>query len=287
MSKPQLIAVVGPTASGKTALAIEMAKSIGTEIISFDSRQFYKELPIGCAMPTPEELAQVKHHFIACRSITDAYAAGEYAADAKKIIDKLLTQYGQVVLCGGSGLYLQAVLFQLDHFPEISEEAKQEVENDWKNGGILALQDKLKRLDPTYYQEVDLQNTARLRRALEVCVSSGKAYSTFRTGNKAANYSYKAIGIDLPKNILHERIHTRVDSMIRQGLEEEARSLLPYKTLKSLQTVGYKEFFQYFQNEITRDKCIEDIKTHTRQYAKRQLTWFKNQLDVEWKSEVN
>lgn len=282
MPKPQIIAVVGPTASGKTALAIEIARRLNTEIISADSRQFYKELPIGSAMPTTEELAQVKHHFIACRSVTDAYAAGTFADDAHSIINRLLQENEQVVVCGGSGLYVHALLFAMDDFPTVSDEAKVKVENLYQHGGLEAMQQALLAADPTYYQEVDVMNRSRLRRALEVYYSSGKPFSSFRTQAQKPLYTYKAYGIDLPKDVLHARIHQRVDLMIEKGLEQEAKKVYLHRHLKSLQTVGYKEFFDYFDGHISREECIQLIKTHTRQYAKRQMTWFKRQLDVEW-----
>lgn len=280
--KPQIIAIVGPTASGKTALAIRIAKQLDTEIISADSRQFYKELPIGSAMPSPEELNTVPHHFINCRSVTEPYTAGRYAEDARKIIDGLLKKHEQVVVCGGSGLYIQALLYPMDDFPDVDELSKQKVEDILQNDGIGGLQTKLKELDPTYFSEVDQYNTARLRRALEVCLASGKPYSAFRTQGNKALYSFSAYGINLPKSELHTRIHQRVDNMIAHGLETEARNVIPYRNQKALQTVGYSEFFDYFDGKISHEQCIDLIKTHTRQYAKRQMTWFRRQLPVEW-----
>lgn len=282
MSKPQIIAVVGPTASGKTALAIALAKKLGTEIISADSRQFYKELPIGSAMPSEAELNAIKHHFIACRSVTDEYAAGAFAQDARRVIDELLKEKEQIIVCGGSGLYIQALLFEMDQFPPVTDEAKNHVENVLQNGGIEALQHALAQNDPMYYQEVDIHNKARLRRALEVYFSSGLPFSSFRTQQQKPVYTFAAVGIDLPKQELHTRIHHRVDEMLQAGLENEAKNVYAYKELKSLQTVGYKEFFDYFDGNITYQECTELIKTHTRQYAKRQMTWFQKQLPVRW-----
>lgn len=280
-NKPRIIAIVGPTASGKTSLAIELAQQLNTEIISADSRQFYKELPIGSAMPSEEELQKVKHHFIACRSVTDEYAAGSFARDARIVIDKLLAEKEQVIVCGGSGLYIQALLYGMDEFPEVTQDAKLQVES-LSEKGIEALQQVLLELDPNYYEEVDIHNTARLRRALEVCFSSGKPYSSFRTESKESPLPFMAFGIDIPKQELHARIHTRVDEMISNGLEKEARNVYPHRHLKALQTVGYKEYFDYFDGNISQQECVELIKTHTRQYAKRQMTWFNRQLPVEW-----
>lgn len=282
MSKPQIIAVVGPTASGKTALAIALAKKLGTEIISADSRQFYKELPIGSAMPSEAELNAIKHHFIACRSITDEYAAGAFAQDARRVIDELLKEKKQVIVCGGSGLYIQSLLFEMDHFPPVTDEAKKQVEDLLQSGGIEALQRVLAENDPAYYQEVDIHNKARLRRALEVYFSSGFPFSSFRTQQQQPVYTFAAVGIEMPKSELHARIHHRVNEMLQAGLENEAKSVYAHKNLKSLQTVGYKEFFDYFDGNNTYQECIELIKTHTRQYAKRQMTWFQKQLPVKW-----
>ena len=273
---------MGPTASGKTSLAIDLAQQLDTEIISADSRQFYRELPIGSAMPSPDEQALVKHHFIACRSITEEYAAGSYAHDARKIIAQLHAQNKPAIICGGSGLYIQALLYGMDQFPTVSESTKNEVEQIFQSGGIEELQNRLKILDPTYFSEVDVYNPARLRRALEVSLSSGKPYSSFRSHTNQPLYNFKAFGLELPKTQLHNRIEQRVDKMIADGLEPEARNVFPHRNLKSLQTVGYKEFFDYFDGNISYTSCVEQIKTHTRQYAKRQLTWFNKQLPVAW-----
>jgi len=282
VSKPNVIAIVGPTASGKTSFAINLAQQLGTEIISADSRQFYKELPIGSAMPSPDELLLAKHHFIACRSVSEEYAAGSYAHDARKIIAELHTQGKTAIICGGSGLYIQALLYGMDRFPEVSETIKNEVEEIFRDGGIKHLQNALQQIDPTYFSEVDIHNPARLRRALEVSLSSGKPYSSFRSNTNQPLYNFKAFGLDIPKKELHARIEKRVDQMVIDGLETEAQHVYPYRTLKSLQTVGYKEFFDYFDGNITKPACVDLIKIHTRQYAKRQLTWFNKQLPVEW-----
>ena len=282
MTLPRVIAVTGPTASGKTALAVELARALDTEIISVDSRQFYRELPIGSAMPDEAQLRAVKHHFIACRSVTDEYAAGTFARDARRVIEGLSAHKKHVVVCGGSGLYLQALLFGMDDFPEVTEAAKIRVETLYKEQGLPGLQQALQQADPVYAQTVDLQNPARLRRALEVCFSGDRPYSAYRTESKNAELPFVAYGLDVPKPELHRRIHARVDHMLEAGLEKEARRVYPLRRLKALQTVGYQEFFDYFDGKISYAACVELIKTHTRQYAKRQLTWFRRQLDVTW-----
>lgn len=282
MSLPRLIAVVGPTASGKTALAVALAQALDTEIISADSRQFYRELPIGSAMPSQAERAAVKHHFIACRSVTDEYTAGAFARDARQAIADLLPHKNHVVVCGGSGLYLQALLYGMDDFPEVDEAAKLRVQQLFDAQGLPGLQTALRQADPEYAQTVDLQNPARLRRALEVCYSGNRPYSSYRTETKRAALPFLAYGLDVPKTELHRRIHTRVDDMLHAGLEEEARHVYPLRHFKALQTVGYQEFFEYFEGSTSHAECAERIKTHTRQYAKRQLTWFHRQLDVTW-----
>lgn len=284
--KPKIIAIVGPTASGKTALAIELAKKLDTEIISADSRQFYRELPIGSAMPSAEELQQAKHHFIACRSVTEEYTAGSYARDARILIERILQEKKQVIVCGGSGLYLQALLFGMDEFPSVPDEVKHAVEILSKMG-LEEMQKRLLALDPIYYHEVDIYNKARLRRALEVCMASGQPYSSFRTKAKQTWKPFVAYGIDIPKQELHQRIHTRVDEMLENGLEQEAKNVYPYKHVKALQTVGYQEFFDYFEGKVSYNECVSLIKTHTRQYAKRQMTWFNRQLAVEWLGHEN
>ena len=282
MNKPRVIAVVGPTASGKTAFATALAQRLETEIISADSRQFYTELPIGSAMPSPEELAAVKHHFVACRSVRDEYAAGAYARDARQVLDTLLEKHGRVIVCGGSGLYIQALLHGMDDFPPVTDEARARVETLYAEKGLEGLQNALQEADPAYFAEVDRQNPARLRRALEVCFSAQRPYSSFRSHPNRPLYPYVALGMDLPKTELHARIHRRTEAMIQAGLEAEAKALLPLRHLKALQTVGYQEFFEYFDGKITHERCVEEIETHTRQYAKRQLTWFRKQLPVEW-----
>ena len=282
MDSVKVIAIVGPTASGKTKLAVELAEKLNTEIISADSRQFYRELPIGSAMPNTEELNRVKHHFIACRSVCEEYSAGAFARDARSVIDDLLNTKKHVIVCGGSGLYINSLLKGMDEFPKVTQTAREQVEALFNSGGIEAWQRELESKDPAYYSVVDIQNPARLRRALEICYSSGKPYSSFKTGDSKPTYPFLMIGIKWPKEELHRRIHERVDTMVKDGLENEARNVNEFRHLKALQTVGYKEYFDYFDGKTDEKTCIELIKTHTRQYAKRQMTWFNNQPEIQW-----
>ena len=250
MSTKYLICVLGPTASGKTKLAIEAAKYFNTEIISSDSRQFYTEMNIGTAKPTAEELAAAKHHFINFLSVADSYSAGDFERDALKKIDEIHLKNDIAILVGGSGLYINAVLFGIDPFPIITLETRQKAIEVYKQGGIEALKDALRKLDPEYYIEVDLDNHRRLIRALEVCYASGTTYSSFRK-QEAKNRNFKIIKIayDFDREKLYERIDTRVDEMLTNGLEREVKELLAYKDTQALNTIGYKEFFQYFEGE--------------------------------------
>ncbi len=275
---PQIIVVAGPTASGKTALAIKLARYLNTEIISADSRQFYREIPIGSAAPSTEETAAVPHHFVACRSVSEEYSAGQFGRDAREKINELLKTHDTVIAVGGSGLYLQSLLFRMDEFPDVTPEAKNQVEAIFKQEGPEGWQYRLRVLDPAYYKEVDTQNPARLRRALEVIFSSGRTFSSLRSGQHSPYFTFSALGTDISKEDLHRNIGLRVDEMILSGLENEARLVYPMKQLKALHTVGYREFFDFFEGKLTHEECINQIKTHTRQYAKRQVTWFNKYL---------
>lgn len=281
--KKRLIVLVGPTAVGKTKEAIALAKSFDTEIISADSRQFFRELKIGVASPTEDELAQRKHHFIGHISIENEYSVGQYEKDALKKIDFLFESFDNLVLTGGSGLYVDGVLNGIDSLPEVNQEIRKELNEIFINQGLLPLQMELKEKDPEYFVRVDQQNQIRLIRALEIIRQTSKPYSSFLTQTKA-NRDFEIIKFALfrERGELIERIHNRVDMMIQQGLEKEAQGLLPFKHLTALNTVGYKELFRYFSNEISLEKAIEDIKTNTRRYAKRQMTWFRKDKDIVW-----
>lgn len=283
MKNKYLICILGPTASGKTRLAIETAKYFNTEIISTDSRQFYKEMTIGTAKPNAQELAEAKHHFIDSLSVTDHYSAGDFEDDSLKVIEKLFETKDVVVMAGGSGLYINAILFGIDPFPEISRETRLKTFNLYKEKGIEGLKDDLRSLDPEYYIEVDLDNPRRLMRALEVCYASGKTYSSFRKKEpKERNFKVIKMAYNYERDTLYERINTRVDAMLQNGLENEAKALLEYKELYALNTIGYKEFFDYFEGEISKEEVIELIKRNSRRYAKRQLTWFRHDKEINW-----
>lgn len=275
--KKVLIALAGPTGSGKTDLAIRLAESLDAEIISADSRQIYREMRIGTARPTDDQMERVKHHFIGNVSIRDKYNVGRYESEVLDLLAKYYLNKDFAILCGGTGLYLEAVLSGLDEFPEIEESISESVQNDMNSKGLKFLLEELKLMDPVYYLRVDINNPHRVMRAVSVIRQSGKAFSDFLQKKKESRpFSVIRLVIDLPREILYERIDSRVDMMIKNGLVEEARQLLGYRNYKALQTVGYKELFDHFHGLITMDDAIEQIKRNTRRYAKRQLTWFRN-----------
>ena len=276
--KKYLIVVAGPTAVGKTELTIDLAKHFQSEIISSDSRQFYREMNIGTAKPTEEELAQVKHHFIDDLSIHDAYSVGDFERDGLKLLDELFQTMDLVFLTGGSGLYIKALCEGLDKFPDVPDAILQHYKSIFATQGIEALQKELEKVDPDYYQRVDLQNPHRLIRALSVSKASGKSFSSFHQQEKAAR-SFTPIFICLhrEREQLYERINRRVNIMVKQGLIEEAQELYPFRHLNSLQTVGYQELFEFMNKKISRAEAIELIKRNTRRYAKRQGTWFRKE----------
>lgn len=278
--RPLLIVLGGPTASGKTALAIRLAKALGTEIVSADSRQFYREMRIGTAKPTPAELAEVRHHFIDSLSIHEPYSVGDFERDALALLDDLFLTRETAVLTGGSGLFIRALTEGLDRFPPISDAARKHVAEGEQTGGIAWLQAELQRRDPAQFEKIDALNPARLRRALEVCVETGMPYSSFLTAPRAERpFDTLSLLLDPPRPILYERINQRVDGMIEEGLEEEARALYPFRRLTALNTVGYEEWFEHFDGLIARETAIDKIKQHTRNYAKRQVTWFSKYGD--------
>ncbi len=270
----------GPTASGKTALAIEKALEYETEIISFDSRQFYKEMSIGTAKPTKEELSKVKHHFIDNISIEEEWNAGIYERKAIEKLNELFLQNEYVVAVGGSGLYLNALLYGFDELPDKDENLRKQLQEELEEKGIEFLQEKIKILDPNYFENGEIKNPHRLMRAIEVSTITGKPYSSLKTsGTIARNFDYKIYGIHHEREVLYERINLRVDQMIKDGLVDEVKSLLPYRNHNALQTVGYKEIFEFLDGKSTLEEAIEKVKQNTRRYAKRQITWFKNQYN--------
>ncbi len=277
----RLIAITGPTAIGKTSLSIALAERIGTEILSSDSRQFYREMRIGTAVPEAFELETVKHHFIQHISIFDEYNAGKFEADALQLLEALYRTYNDIVMVGGSGMYMDAVLYGLDDFPAVPEEVKRGLQQDLETHGVEYLQDELKVKDPETYASIDLQNPRRLMRALEVCRASGRAFSSFKKREtKKRNFRHNIIMLDAPRDVIYSRIEQRVDVMMQKGLLEEAERLYSYRDLKALQTVGYKELFRYLDGDWNLDFAVSEIKKNTRRFAKRQLTWYRNRKDI-------
>lgn len=283
MRTKTVIAVVGPTAIGKTARAIDLANTFDTEILSADSRQFYKEMHIGTAVPSKEELNATKHHFIQHKSIFDAYSVGHFESDALRLLEQLFEQKGIVILVGGSGLYVDAVINGLDVFPKVAPSIRENLNMEWKAQGLPYLQQQLKQLDPNYYQKVDLNNPYRLIRALEICVGTKRPYSSYLSQKKKER-PFKTIylGLQAERTMVYDRINARVDQMLEAGLVEEAKTLLPHKNLNALQTVGYQELFKYFEGVINLDTAIEEIKKNTRRFAKRQLTWLRKNKEIQW-----
>ena len=278
-----LVVIAGPTASGKTAFAIEMAKRIGTVILSADSRQFYKEMSIGTAAPTEEELSQAKHYFVHHISIDDKYDVADYERDAILLLDELFKTHENVILTGGSGLFIDAVCNGIDAMPDVQPEIREKVEKMLEEGGLMALQKELQHLDPAYFASVDQQNPRRLQRALEVCYQTGKPFSSFRSGNTVRrDFEIKKYALLWDRQQLIERIDKRVDLMMQQGLLEEAKRLYPKRHLNALNTVGYKELFAHFDGQCTLAEAVEQIKIHTHQYAKRQMTWLRRDGGYQW-----
>jgi len=278
--KRHLIVLGGATATGKTAAAVRLAQALGTEVLSADSRQFYREMSIGTAKPAPEELGGVPHHFLDFRSVAEPYSVGDFERDALQVLETIFQKKNVAVLVGGSGLFLRAVYAGLDEFPSVSPETKARVQAGEEAGGLVWLQAQVAECDPVYFARVDPQNPARLRRALEVCMESGRPYSDFLAkGKPGRNFETHLILLDLPRQELYARINERVDRMVADGLEIEARALLPYRHLPALRTVGYEEWFEFFDGNCTRAETIEKIKQHSRNYAKRQATWFRKHGD--------
>ena len=283
MNTKRLIVVVGATASGKTDLSIALARNYNAPIISTDSRQVFKGLPIGTAYPSAEQLQAVEHHFIGERELTENFNCGEYEKQALERLEMLFTKHDTIVAVGGSGLYIRALCEGMDDLPEADETLRAELAERLKNEGLESLLVQLKELDSEFYEVVDRQNPARITRALEVCLTSGCKYSQLRKSErKARDFQIVKVGITMPREELYDRINRRVDIMIEAGLEAEARAVLPYRDCNSLRTVGYSEMFDYFDGKITFDEAVELIKRNSRRYAKRQTTWFGRDNDIVW-----
>lgn len=279
----RLVVIVGATGSGKTDLSVRLALHYGCPILSTDSRQFYRGIPIGTAQPAKEQLLAVEHHFIASNDLEDCLNCGSYEVQALKRLETLFRSHDTVVAVGGSGLYVQALCEGMDDLPQADEPLRKELMRRLKSDGVSALAEELRDLDPVYYEQVDRSNPARVLRALEVCLQTGRPYSELRTGKKRRrDFSIVKIGVEMPREQLYERINRRVGQMLDEGLEEEARAVYPLRHLQSLQTVGYKELFAWFDGEITRGEAVELIKRNTRRYAKRQLTWFRRDPEIRW-----
>jgi tRNA dimethylallyltransferase len=278
-----VVAITGPTAVGKTPFALRMAIALQTEIISADSRQIYKELNIGVAKPSAKELKTVKHHFINHVSIHDDYNAGKFETESLQLLDKLFKTYDVVVVCGGSGLYIDALCNGFDELPQTDENIRQQLNDLFEKEGIVTLQKLLKEKDPVYFEKMDTNNPQRLIRALEVCLSTGKPYSFFRKNRtRPRDFKVIKIGLNMGRETLYRTINERVDDMINEGLETEAKKLFPHRHLNALRTVGYEEWFQHFEKKLNRENAIDKIKQNSRNYAKRQLTWFRKDQNIRW-----
>ena len=278
-----LITIIGPTAIGKTTLAIKIANYFKTEIVSADSRQFYKEMNIGTAKPSTSELNSIKHHLINNKSVNDDYNIYDYEKDALKSIESIFNKNDIAILVGGSGLYINTVLYGLDEIPGISAEVRNSLYLDLELKGIKTLQEKLKLLDPSSYRSIDLNNPRRLIRALEVSISTGKSYSSFlKKKKRKRDFNIIVLGMNQERLDLYKKINTRVDNMVEIGLINEVKELYTLKGLNTLNTIGYNEVFNYIEDKYSLDECINEIKKNTRRYAKRQLTWFKSIDRVEW-----
>lgn len=278
-----LIVIAGATGSGKTDLSIKIALHYAAPIISTDSRQFYRGIPIGTAQPDKEQLQTVEHHFIASHDLKQDFNCGAYELQALERLEELFQQHDYVVAVGGSGLYIKALCEGMDSLPEADTTLREQLQQQLKIEGVDAMAERLRELDPTYYEVVDRKNPARVLRALEVCLATGKPYSSLRTGERRERpFNIVKIATDKERTLLYERIDKRVDIMIEQGLEEEARAVYHLRKLNSLQTVGYREMFDYFDGTITREEAIELIKRNSRRYAKRQLTWFRRDKEFAW-----
>ena len=278
-----LITLIGPTGVGKTELALSIAEHLGCPILNADSRQLYADLRIGTAAPTPEQLQRIKHYFVGILQLTDYYSAARFEEEAISLIQDLFKSHDSLLLAGGSMLYVDAVCNGIDDIPTITDETRQHLRQRWETEGIDVLREELRLLDPDYYAEVDLKNPKRIVHALEVCYQSGRTFTSFRTASrKGRPFRILKIGLQRPREELFDRINRRVDQMIADGLLDEARSLLPYRHLNALNTVGYKEMFQVLDGTWTLTFAAERLKKNTRVYAKKQMTWYKHDDDIRW-----
>lgn len=278
-----LISIVGPTAVGKTALTLELGRQFNTEIISADSRQFYKELNIGTAKPSQEELNQVPHHFINSHSIQDTFSAGDFEKDGLAKIDSLFQRHDLLLMVGGSGLFVNAVIKGMDDLPRPKEGLRELLNQNYKEKGINFIRERLSKIDPVYYKAVDISNPQRMIRAIEVFETTGIPFSIWRKNNKKErNFRTLSIGLNIERNLLYDQINQRVDDMINNGLLKEVETLLPFKEYSPLKTVGYTELFDYIDGKYTLEEAVAKIKQNTRKYAKRQLTWFRKNQNTVW-----
>jgi tRNA dimethylallyltransferase len=278
-----LIVIAGPTAVGKTDLAIQLARHFNTEIINADSRQIYREMVIGTAVPSPEQLAEVKHYFIGHKSIHEYYNASLFELEAIDLLDHLFARFNAVIMVGGSGMYIDAVCRGIDDIPTVDPQIRDRLNREFLSAGLAGIQARLRDIDPVYYQKVDQNNPKRILKALEISEMTGRPYSSFLTGlAKPRNFSILKVGLDIPRPELHQRINTRVDSMISHGLLHEVESLQNFRQLNALNTMGYKELFNYLDGNCSIEEAIGLIKGRTRQYARRQLTWFRKDKDLRW-----
>ncbi|MVM31926.1 tRNA (adenosine(37)-N6)-dimethylallyltransferase MiaA [Spirosoma sp. HMF4905] len=280
-----LLVVAGPTAVGKTALCVQLAKTLQTDVVSADSRQLYRELNIGTAKPTFEEMEGIRHHFIGSHSITDPVNAGRYERECLALLNELFKETDIVILSGGTGLYINAVCSGLDDIPSVEPALREHLFARLQQEGLGVLQDELRKIDPVYAQSADLQNPIRVTRALEVCLATGQPYSSFRRQQTAERpFRSVMIALERPREELYTRIDARMDAMLAAGLVDEVRSLLPYQHLPALQTVGYQEVFPYLDGQYDYEEMVRLLKRNSRRYAKRQLTWFRNQGNYNWVS---
>ena len=283
MKQKHLVIIVGPTAVGKTPVAIALAKHFNTEIISADSRQIYREMKIGTAIPSAQQLAAVRHYFIGNRSVQEYYNASIFENEVIELLNRLFSQHDIVIMTGGSGMYVDAVCSGIDDFPTVNAVVRENLKSTFMQKGIEWLRSQVKESDPVYYAQVDIDNPKRLLKALEIITMTGLPYSSFLTKQKKErDFGIIQIGLTIERKILYSNINRRVDNMIRDGLVEEVKQLFPFRKLNALDTVGYKEIFDHLEGKITLEKAVDLIKRHSRQYARRQLTWFRKNKDIRW-----